>query len=391
MIFGPSEKKIEKWRDERNLPALMKVLAGDNPDLKAAAIDALGEMRAQNAVDDIMKALTHPISSKMREAAARSLAKLKPAQAIDSLIKSLNDDVPSTRKAAKDALIAYGEAAYPNLRNQLNNYYHDNIRMTCGELLKMAGSRAVSILISGLKDGTSGVREESAILLGEIGDPMGQEQLVEALADRRILVRLAAAKGLDRYGFKPPQNEYGAHFFIATGRVEEAEKLGAVAIEPLVGWLTFKDMDIRRRAALALRRLDWRPRTRAEAADFWAAAGKFSELVKLGPDATDALVRLLSDENIRVKKGAAQALKKIGVPAQVRQLVKDIELSADFTLFRLPNDTFNLQRLALPGADYYRGKLFLLRVENCDDAQIQHIRKLYPGAEIVSEQVANTL
>lgn len=391
MIFGPSEKKIAKWRDERNVDALTKALSDKDPEMRALAIEALGHLRVHQALDEILKALAHPISSRMREAAARALAQLRAAPGMEPLIKALNDDVPSVRKAAREALTAYGPEAYPVLRNQLNNYYHDTIRNGCIDLLKLAGSRAVDVLIEGLKNGASGIREESALLLGEIGDPRGREQLVEALTDARIHVRLAAAKALDRFGFTPPRNEQGAHFFIALGKVEEAMELGPVAIRPLIAWLTHTDMELRRRVAVALRKLDWRPRTRAEAADFWAAAGKFSELVKLGPDAVDALVRLLADENIKVKKGAARVLKIVGVPAQVRQLVRDIDQMTDYTIFRLNGETFNIQRIALPGAEHFRGKLYLLKVENCDEAQVQHIRNLYPNAEVVSDQIAATL
>jgi len=390
-MFGPSVKKVQRWKNDRNVDALVKAMDSNDYDIKVATIDALADLQHKTSAKLIINALRHPISSTVRESAAKALGTLKANLAIKDLIKTLGDDHPKVQAAAKQALLSMGATVYPIVRDQLSDFYHETIRNTCRDILVKAGARATDVLIDGLEKGTYGIREESALLLGELGDSRSREALVHALADNRIEVRKASAGALKAIGWHPGSDHYAVHYYVAIGEVESAIQFGEMAQDPLKSWLIDDDMDLRRRVAIGLRRLDWRPTTRKEAADFWAAAGKFSELVKLGPDAVDTLVRMVGDKNLKVKKGAAKVLTRIGVPPQVKQLVKDINMMVDFTVFKLSDGTFNLDTIALEGASHYRGKYYLLRVENCDSQQTKHIQKLYPAAEIISEDEARSV
>jgi|GEM_PF-3091712 len=391
MIFGPSVKKVTKWRHERNGEALLKALDSDNLAVKEAAIEALGHIQLRTASQEILKTLRHPISSSVRATSANALSNLRAVEAIPSLIQTLGDDNKEVREASKMALLAMGDHIYKPLRDNLGDFYHETIRTSCKSILCGLGSRTTDILIEGLREGTYGIREESAALLGQVGDSRGREALIEALADNRIEVRKAAASALKSIGWKPGNDKYAVHYYLSNGKVESAVAIGVAAIEPLQEWLQADDMIIRRKIAIGLRKLGWKPRTRKEAADFWAAAGKFSELAKLGPDATETLIRLLADTNVKVKKGAARILTQIGIPPQVKQLVKDINLLADYTFFMLQSGTFNLETIGLESAQHFRNKYYLLVIENCDSEQMQHINNLYPDAKVISENEAKAL
>ncbi len=387
MLFGPNQKKVQKWKETRNIEMLVKAMASNDFEIKAVAVEALGELQHKVVAPELIQMLKHPISSLLRREAAKALGRMRPSSAIVPLIKALGDDSPEVRKVAAVALKNMTPQSILPLRNQLNDFYHENIRQGCRSLLKELGTAVIAPLIEGLQTGTYGIREESAILLGEIGNVQGREALTRALNDKRIEVRKAAAVALKGIGWKPAKDTAAANFYIANGQFAEAFALGKPVREAFIAWLSDEDAKVRRQAAVALHKLEWRPQNREEMAAFWAAAGKFSELVKMGDDATDILVRLLGDRSLAVKKSAAKALKVVGVPHNVRQLVKDIDMMSDFTLFRLSDGTFNLEEIG-PNAQHFRGKYYLLRVDNCDKEQRQHIQKLYPNAEVIDESQA---
>ncbi|RJO74051.1 MAG: HEAT repeat domain-containing protein [Myxococcales bacterium] len=387
-LFGPNVKKIAKWRQERNADMLLTVLNEPDFDLKAAAAEALGHIQHQAAANVLAGLLTHPLSSKVRAEAASALGRIRATTAIPKLIGALDDENSEVVKAIRGAIANMGDAAIPSLIGNLNNFYRESIRKACKELLLQYGSRAVEPLVKGLLEGTYGIREESAILLGKTTDPRAREALLSALMDKRIEVRKAAAAALDSIKWQPSQDLYGAYYYLATRNVEKAAALGTMAIPALVAWLADDDAQVRRQIAVTLNKVGWRPTNRKEAALFYAAAGKFSEVVKFPEEAAEILIRLLSDRNVQVKRSAAMALKHIGVPPSVKSLVRDIEQMSDITLFRLKNGTFNLEKIALEGASFYKGKYYLLRVDNCDDEQIAHIKRLYPEAEIIPESEA---
>ena len=386
-MFGPNLKKIAKWREERNGEALVKAYQEDNLDIKIAVVQAIGQIQHRAALPLLLQAMKYRLSPTVRAEAIKSLGVFKESSTIKNLIAALGDDAPPVVQAARTVLASMGDAAIVPLRDQLNDFYHESIRRTCAELLKQSGVRATNVLIQGLTEGTYGIREESARLLGEIGDSKGREALVQALADHRIEVRRAAAASLAAVKWTPGKDIYAAHFYVSQGLVDEAAQLGQVAVPAMFAWIHDEDVMLRRKLAIALHQLGWKPKTAREAADFWAAAGKFSELVKLGEASTDTLVRLLSDRNLPVKKGAAKALRRIGVPAHVKSLVRDIELMVETTIFRLKNGTFNLNSIGLQ-AEHYKGKYYLLKIDNCDPEQIRHIQQIYPEAEIIDEKDA---
>lgn len=387
MIFSPSLRKIAKWEKDRNGEALTKALSNNDFEIKIAAINAIGNIQYQIAGSSILNLLSHPISPKIRRASAVALGKMKAQFALDKLIKTLGDDDNEVRDAAKESLISIGEATAPKLVDRLADYYEESVRNACFEILKLLGRESVDHLIVGLREGNLGVRVGCARLLGDIGDSRSHKALIKALADEGVRVRKASAEALKNMGWQPGDDVYAVHFYIATNQPEEVYRRGPEAIPALETWLSDEDMVTRRNVAIGLKKLNWRPKTRQKAVEFWAAAGKFSQMVKMGEDAIDVLIKLLSDKDMSVKKGAAKALKQIGVPRSVRQLVEDIDMMGNYTIFRLPKGTFSLDDIGLR-VEHFREKYYLLKVIGCDEEQKRHIFSLYPEAEIIDEKDA---
>jgi len=183
-------------------------------------------------------------------------------------------------------------------------------------------------LVQDLENSTNRwAREVAAEALGRLGDAHAAEPLTIALGDKDSNVRKAAARALDRLGWKPEVNATGAAYWttkqdwarclalgelavdsliVALGdqdrwlRKAVAETLGKSgsnrAVNPLITALGDKDSDVREAAAEALGRLD---DTRA----------------------VESLITALRDSNSDVRKAAAGALGRLGDARAVQPLV----------------------------------------------------------------------
>jgi HEAT repeat protein len=134
--------------------------------------------------------------------------------------------------------------------NLLMEALHDedaDVRMVAVQRLHWQArdaARSVPALIETLKDPHSGIRQETAQTLAEIGPPAGPA-LIEALRDPNPLIRAGAALALAGVGK-------------AMGLGRERAAGEAEAIEPILReLLQDEDPQVRRNAALALNVLDW--------------------------------------------------------------------------------------------------------------------------------------
>ncbi len=387
VIFSPNVKKVEKWKSSRDIKRLLEALDSYDVEVHLAAVRALHELKATEAVPRLQVDLRHPLSSEIRAAAADALGAMKVPSCAKALIEALGDDVPLVSKTAYKAVLGLGKAAITPLLDSLKDYRSERVRDNCLQIIKDMGRNAQPELIEGLKSNSGGLRQYCAALLGNNSDPQAILALEEALLDKSAEVRRAAADALYKTGTLPRNNKALAFYYVSRLMIDEAAALGPIAVDALKTELENRNFRIRRQVAVSLRKVNWKPQTVEEAIAFWIAAGKFSETVKYGEEAQEPLMRMLSDSNIKVKKGAAAALKKVGVPQMAKQIVRDIERMSDITYFRLKNGTFDVRRIGLP-CQHYKGKLYLLSLENADAEQEKHILSLYPDAEIIGEDEA---
>ncbi len=91
---------------EKLLPApCIELLSDSAPDIRAAAIDALGRLDWKDAAHEVAELLADD-SACVREAAARVVARLGYKDAQDSLVRCLRDDDPVVRRTAIESLVA---------------------------------------------------------------------------------------------------------------------------------------------------------------------------------------------------------------------------------------------------------------------------------------------
>jgi len=175
---------------------LLGALKEPNATFRAAAIQALGGMKAADAIGPVTAALrdTEPF---VRADAADALAKLSASSAVEPLIVALRDPASNVRAHAEMALKEIGTTALDSLLVALKGSSDPKTRATSAQALGMIKSpRAVEPLLSALKDPIPEVRSSAASALGEIQNPRAVEPLLSALKDPDILVRKSAAQAL---------------------------------------------------------------------------------------------------------------------------------------------------------------------------------------------------
>jgi HEAT repeat protein len=283
---------------------------GDNQALKpltAALRDRKSKVQeaAREAIEKIIwdlkrKHLLSPLhaSLKSRESvvrtiAAKALLELRDPLSVDALIEALNDNDAEVQKLTREALKAIGRPAV----EPLTVFLRDDNPYICMVVIKLLGDigdkLAVGHLIGVMKHFASWqLRYEAAAALGKIKDPRVVGPLLEALNDRNIRVKEAAAKSLKEVG------EPAVEPLIASLRDENQEVcfkaivlLGEIgdsrAVEPLVGVLkNFELWAMRFEAAKAL--------------------GMIKDPRAIGP-----LTEALYDKDEYVREGAEGALKEI--------------------------------------------------------------------------------
>ena len=270
--------------------------------VRSRAAEALGELKASEAVPQLIRALVDPAPS-IRESAAKALGMIGDARATGHLIRALGDEWEVHRAAVK-ALEGIGTPAVEALLRNLEFlktirpvYPRNGVMGGVIEALGGIGDRrAVEPLMEALKDESSLVREKAAAALGRIGDKRAVDPLIHALTDEDRDVRSRAAWALGQIG-------------------------DTRAVKPLVKGLTDKNYWTRQQVALALDRLGWKPRGKEEEARYLCAVDRLEEAGKLGGAAAEPLLHVLMEGDEETQWVAAEALKSVGA-AVVKPIIQ---------------------------------------------------------------------
>jgi HEAT repeat protein len=99
------------------------------------------------------------------------------------------------------------------------------------------------------------IRWAIVLTLGQIGDPVSTDALVECLSDPSKYVRYGAALSLDKIGWKPRDAEENTRYLIARQWWEEIPEYGESALVPLITTLSDVDGRIRAKAVETLGKL----------------------------------------------------------------------------------------------------------------------------------------
>jgi len=184
-VFLKKRPDIETFRQQKNIPALIRALRYDDFDVQTSAAQALGTLGTEG---------------------------------IDELILALKTRDRDVRLGIIEALSVIRDP------------------------------RAVPSLIHLLSDPGSEVRWEAAIALGEINDPASTASLVQALRDPDKYVRYGAASALQKSGWKPASDEERAFHSVGLQEWQAVREIGEPAIPALSHVLHDRDSGVRMQA-----------------------------------------------------------------------------------------------------------------------------------------------
>lgn len=282
------------------VPVLLSVLHDEHWSMRRGAAWALGEIGDQAAVPGLVDALRDEDNLVRREA-AQSLGWIRDSAAVPYLLEAIHDKDWRVRKAAAETLGWIGSISIDGLMVALKDS-SINVRRVAAEALGRIGHpESVPSLLDALWDDSVDVRGAAIAALGWIQSPEAVPRLKACLKDK---VRLKwdkrricdiAAEALAYIGTAEAQAILNEHGLIPADRTEDAETMWAdeevnSTLQKLLHTLKHEDGLKRWTAVKALAAYD-------------------------DPEAVQALLRALGDEDILVCDGAAESLVKVGAPA----------------------------------------------------------------------------
>lgn len=177
---------------------LLNSLHDDNPDVRAAVIDALGRQRPERAMHPLIAVLRDEEErGSLRARAARALGAIGGPKAVGALLDALSDDVEAARLRAAEALGRLGdERAVPALSEVVRRDHNLEVRSVSVEALGAIGRAAAAALISLLDDNAGGLRIDVIRSLGRCGEGSAANALARFISDDNRIGCLAVVQAL---------------------------------------------------------------------------------------------------------------------------------------------------------------------------------------------------
>jgi len=348
---------LGKIKDPRAIAPLIEALKGSAPTAPyeteyARALGQLGAVTVEPLIDALADRRTY-----VRYGAADALGLTKDPRAIEPLVAALGDQEYNVRVAAHIALQGMKALAVDSLVRGLHNGNARARAESAGLLAELGESRTVAPLVEALKDQEEEVRKQAAKALGHLKDPLavrpliaaleapgsgnavadalGQlgasavEPLISALEQGNERVRGFAADALghikDPRAVRPLIAALGDSAGRLHGVVPALDRLGEPALEPLLAALADPNETVRKRAAKTLGYCGTSGRCEQSALDRLVASSKHQDWrVRAGvaealgdtgaQQCRDALVFLLDDPRVEVRRAAAVAVVNLVVP-----------------------------------------------------------------------------
>lgn len=285
-----SARSLGSIGDKRSVEFLIFMLKDPEGSVRYSAVEALGKINDTRAVKPLLLTLKS-IDKKIRRATAQALGNICVyledhalcTRSIDALIVALKEEDAGVRRVIENALekIIDAHELEPlviQLILALKDEIADVRAGSAWALGDIADPRAVEPLLDALQDESKDVRLASAWALGNIADPSAVKPLLPFLQEPDISIRCVAVEALGKIGLSLEDAS------LRDQVVKSLEKMMDDSIE------------IQRIAANALEKLGWIPGKDKYGAWYWIMRGDLEKCVDIGKPAIVPLITVLSDE-----------------------------------------------------------------------------------------------
>lgn len=262
-LFKPN---TEKLKTNKNIKGLSKLLSHKDVKLRLEAVNALGEIQDNRAVEPLIRTIQNKTElPKVKEKTVKAIENIGGKRAISYLLILASGiaPYPECKEVARDSLERIGKRSVDKLTCQMGKMYFyddinqrkwspptsDEVRITIINILGKIGDRkAVSPLLALLQTKDTSVRsknEKKEIIkaLGEIGDMEAVDLLVEALKENNKIIPPLTAEVLDRIGWIPEDPEEKAYYLIAKRKIDDLPSLGISINHLLVHAIKYAEID----------------------------------------------------------------------------------------------------------------------------------------------------
>lgn len=300
---------------------------------RAHAAEVLGLGGATAAIPALVAAMNDRFedTSSVKAAATAALAKLRDTTAIPILVSELVTLDEGSSRSVAESLVAFGNLAVTPLIELLTDPNQASARVWAARILgRIADTRATEDLIARLHDRDDLLRMAAAEALGAIADARATQPLVRAtLRDPAPQVRAQSAAAVARI-----EGARAIDVLVAAladpdfaTRLRALEAFEAIRVEDtthLESALRDPNIDVRRRAALALERVGYLDRVVGEltSPDRKKRERAYAAVTELGAvGLLDSVVAYIHHESFEVRALVARICGELGV-ARVAPLLR---------------------------------------------------------------------
>ncbi|MBX8574010.1 HEAT repeat domain-containing protein [Pseudomonas cichorii] len=203
-VRAESARLLEAWEDAPVVTALCQALTDADQEVREAAAQSLSQLKTEAAGQLLLPWARHA-DPFVRGSALRALRELRLPASAQVAREALNDPAAAIRREAVGILgwLKHTEAL-ADLTQRLATDDDIEVRRMAAGAVGFAGTPAViEALTTALNDPQWQVREEAATTLGKVGDESAGSALLLALDDAYWQVRLRAVRSLGRLKYSP--------------------------------------------------------------------------------------------------------------------------------------------------------------------------------------------